>query len=107
MTPGDPQPVQILFSPLLFPSPRSSTVGGARCHQSVPFPLLQKVKRVVGIELCQEAVEDARVNACNNGESHMAGSHPAHTPQGSTWNPLHGFYNQGIEGGSQCQCADV
>lgn len=34
------------------------------------FFLLQKVKRVVGIELCQEAVEDARVNARDNGESH-------------------------------------
>lgn len=36
------------------------------------FFLLQKVKRVVGIELCQEAVEDARVNAHDNGESHCA-----------------------------------
>lgn len=32
------------------------------------FPF-QKVKRVVGIELCQEAVEDARVNALTNGEN--------------------------------------
>lgn len=31
------------------------------------FPF-QKVKRVVGIELCQEAVEDARMNALTNGE---------------------------------------
>lgn len=28
---------------------------------------LQKVKKVVGIELCQEAVEDAKVNARLNG----------------------------------------
>lgn len=31
--------------------------------------LFQKVKRVIGIELCQEAVEDARVNALTNGEN--------------------------------------
>ncbi|MEJ1283388.1 TRM2 tRNA methyltransferase 2A [Cricetulus griseus] len=31
-----------------------------------PHAFFQKVKRVVGIELCQEAVEDARVNALTN-----------------------------------------
>lgn len=30
--------------------------------------LFQKVKRVIGVELCPEAVEDARVNAQDNGE---------------------------------------
>ncbi|OWK14563.1 hypothetical protein Celaphus_00000007 [Cervus elaphus hippelaphus] len=34
-------------------------------HQSLLSPL-QKVKRVVGVELSQEAVEDARVNALDN-----------------------------------------
>lgn len=45
--------------------------GLGRGAISWPF-LLQKVKRVVGIELCQEAVEDARVNALDNGESQRA-----------------------------------
>lgn len=36
-------------------------------HQSL-LSLVQKVKRVVGVELSQEAVEDARVNALDNGE---------------------------------------
>lgn len=29
---------------------------------------LQRVKKVIGIELCQEAVEDAKVNAKLNGK---------------------------------------
>lgn len=40
-----------------------------RAPSACALSLIQKVKRVVGIELCQEAVEDARVNAHNNGES--------------------------------------
>lgn len=33
------------------------------------FPLiLQRVKKVIGIELCQEAVQDAKANAQINGE---------------------------------------
>lgn len=59
---------------------------------SLSFPGFQKVKKVVGIELCQEAVEDARVNAQDNGES----QHPTKQvgsrclccmPQHSTWDP--------------------
>lgn len=30
---------------------------------------LQRVKKVIGIELCQEAVEDAKVNAKLNGRT--------------------------------------
>uniref|UniRef100_A0A673VNG0 tRNA (uracil-5-)-methyltransferase homolog A n=1 Tax=Suricata suricatta TaxID=37032 RepID=A0A673VNG0_SURSU len=50
-------------------------VAGDRCiHEDLlgltfrisPHAFFQKVKRVVGIELCQEAVEDARVNAQDN-----------------------------------------
>lgn len=31
--------------------------------------VLQRVKKVIGIELCQEAVEDAKVNAKINGRT--------------------------------------
>ncbi|XP_047553276.1 tRNA (uracil-5-)-methyltransferase homolog A isoform X2 [Lutra lutra] len=50
-------------------------VAGDRCiHEDLlgltfrisPHAFFQRVKRVVGIELCQEAVEDARVNARDN-----------------------------------------
>lgn len=34
----------------------------------IPCWRLQRVKKVIGIELCQEAVEDAKVNAALNGE---------------------------------------
>lgn len=50
--------------------------GGVGTCWSVPFSSPQKVKRVVGIELCQEAVEDARANARDNGEGRHA------TPEG-------------------------
>lgn len=44
-----------------------STVLDVCCGTgTIGLALAQKVKRVVGIELCQEAVEDARVNAHNN-----------------------------------------
>lgn len=33
------------------------------------FLASQRVKKVIGIELCQEAVEDAKVNAKLNGKS--------------------------------------
>lgn len=38
----------------------------------VPFIFdicLQRVKKVIGIEMCQEAVEDAKVNAKLNGKT--------------------------------------
>ena len=65
-TPVVPLPVvrpPTLYQPLLR-CPRRPRLGG---HQSLLSPL-QKVKRVVGVELSQEAVEDARVNALDNGE---------------------------------------
>lgn len=38
-------------------------------HRGDLFPLiLQRVKKVIGIELCQEAVQDAKANAQINGE---------------------------------------
>lgn len=37
----------------------------------------QRVKRVIGIEMCQEAVEDARVNAKLNGRAPDSITHPA------------------------------
>ncbi|KAM7051564.1 tRNA (uracil-5-)-methyltransferase homolog A isoform 2-T2 [Molossus nigricans] len=44
-----------------------STVLDVCCGTgTIGLALARKVKRVVGIELCQEAVEDARVNAHNN-----------------------------------------
>ncbi|XP_059531913.1 tRNA (uracil-5-)-methyltransferase homolog A isoform X4 [Myotis daubentonii] len=44
-----------------------STVLDVCCGTgTIGLALARKVKRVVGIELCQEAVEDARVNANNN-----------------------------------------
>nr|KAF6468435.1 tRNA methyltransferase 2-like protein A [Rousettus aegyptiacus] len=44
-----------------------STVLDVCCGTgTIGLALARKVKRVVGIELCQAAVEDARVNACNN-----------------------------------------
>lgn len=63
-----PDPLLLPAVPPANPLPKNPW-GGVKHHQSVPFSLLQKVKRVVGIELCQEAVEDARVNAHHNGES--------------------------------------
>ncbi|XP_026905520.1 tRNA (uracil-5-)-methyltransferase homolog A isoform X2 [Acinonyx jubatus] len=45
-----------------------STVLDVCCGTgTIGLALAPKVKRVVGIELCQEAVEDARVNAQDNG----------------------------------------
>ncbi|XP_044898063.1 tRNA (uracil-5-)-methyltransferase homolog A isoform X4 [Felis catus] len=47
-----------------------STVLDVCCGTgTIGLALAPKVKRVVGIELCQEAVEDARVNAQDNGTS--------------------------------------
>ncbi|KAM5226350.1 tRNA (uracil-5-)-methyltransferase homolog A isoform 4-T4 [Hipposideros larvatus] len=44
-----------------------STVLDVCCGTgTIGLALARKVKRVIGIELCQEAVEDARVNARNN-----------------------------------------
>ncbi|XP_049721583.1 tRNA (uracil-5-)-methyltransferase homolog A [Elephas maximus indicus] len=44
-----------------------STVLDVCCGTgTIGLALARKVKKVVGIELCQEAVEDARVNACMN-----------------------------------------
>lgn len=58
-----------LYSLLLFWSSACyvtiSKLGPARPNL-LPL-LLQKVKKVIGIELCQEAVEDAKVNAQING----------------------------------------
>lgn len=58
-----PAPPPTLYQPLLH-CPSRPRLGS---HQSLLSPL-QKVKRVVGVELSQEAVEDARVNALDNGE---------------------------------------
>ncbi|XP_069850473.1 tRNA (uracil-5-)-methyltransferase homolog A isoform X1 [Dipodomys merriami] len=46
---------------------RESTVLDVCCGTgTIGLALAQKVKRVIGIELCQDAVEDARVNAQTN-----------------------------------------
>ena len=37
-------------------------------RQQTPSRLLQAVSQVIGIEMCKEAVEDAKVNADLNGE---------------------------------------
>lgn len=47
----------------------SSCVLSFPSNQGLSISTFQKVKRVVGIELCQEAVEDARANALTNGEN--------------------------------------
>ncbi|XP_057599955.1 tRNA (uracil-5-)-methyltransferase homolog A isoform X3 [Hippopotamus amphibius kiboko] len=49
-----------------------STVLDVCCGTgTIGLALARKVKRVVGIELCQEAVEDARVNALDNEVSNV------------------------------------
>lgn len=49
-----------------------STVLDVCCGTgTIGLALARKVKRVVGIELCQEAVEDARANARDNGLSNV------------------------------------
>lgn len=43
------------------------------CH--LMFLPSQRVKKVIGIELCREAVEDAKVNAELNGKSSLIRTH--------------------------------
>ncbi|KAK2496887.1 hypothetical protein MC885_007419 [Smutsia gigantea] len=73
--PRDPHGPQLEPQPVPGPLPtgprKPPGAGGVGAHRSVPFSSPQKVKRVVGIELCQEAVEDARANARDNGLSNV------------------------------------
>ncbi|KAJ8415391.1 hypothetical protein AAFF_G00423710 [Aldrovandia affinis] len=51
---------------------QDSTVLDVCCGTgTIGISLAKRVKKVIGIELCQEAVEDAKINAQNNGLSNV------------------------------------